>query len=167
LQGIFWFLFFFHILVKVNLQGFSPFSFCFFDYSKIYSDFVNYSSFLICSLLSFAMIILSIFAFKNVQRIRSIPRQQRRQIRSMNKKDFQLLRCLFVHNIVYIICNLFFNLYNVYSTFMTKQIQTLFQLSIYLFLFNILNFIHHISYCTSFFIFIIISKAFRNEFKRF
>ena len=49
------------------------------------------------------MIILSIFAFKNVRHIRAIPRQQRHQIRSMTKKDFQLLRCLFVQDIVYII----------------------------------------------------------------
>ena len=42
------------------------------------------------------MIILCIFAFKNVRRIRAIPREKRHQIRSMTKKDFQLLRCLFV-----------------------------------------------------------------------
>ena len=45
------------------------------------------------------MIVLSILSFKNVRHIRPVPRQQRKQLRSMTKKDFQLLRCLYVHNI--------------------------------------------------------------------
>ena len=49
------------------------------------------------------MIILSILSFKNVRGIRSIPRRQRRTGRIMRKEDFQLLRCLFVKDIIYII----------------------------------------------------------------
>jgi hypothetical protein len=112
------------------------------------------------------MIILSIFAFKNVRGIRVIPRQRQTQIRSMTKKDFQLLRCLFVHDIVYIICNFFLNLYYVYAAARVRQVQTTLEEAIGDFFGDFLTFLQQIAYCVSFFIFIIVSKAFRNELKR-
>jgi hypothetical protein len=168
LGTLFWFVFYFHILVKVNLQEFSPSSvYCFYDYSIAYSDFVSYSSFITISFFSLTMIILLILAFKNVRRIRAVPRQQQRnQIRSMTRKDFQLLRCLYVHDIVYIICSLFLNMYYVYGTATTDQVRTSFGEAIYLFIFDLLSFLHHIPYCISFIIFIVVCKDFRIELKR-
>jgi hypothetical protein len=168
LGTLFWFVFYFHILVKVNLQEFSPSSvYCFYDYSIAYSDFVSYSSFITISFFSLTMIILLILAFKNVRRIRAVPRQQQRnQIRSMTRKDFQLLRCLYVHDIVYIICSLFLNMYYVYGTATTDQVRTPLGEAIYLFIFNLLSFLHHIPYCASFLIFLGASKSFRCEMKR-
>jgi hypothetical protein len=112
------------------------------------------------------MITLSVFAFKNVRHIRIVPRQQRNQIRSMTKKDFQLLRCLFAQDIVYIIFSLWLIIYYVYSTATKDKIQTALEQAINNFLNTFFTFLYNISYCTSFFIFISISRAFRQQLKR-
>jgi len=112
------------------------------------------------------MIILLKLAFKNVRRILAFPREQRKQIRSMTKKDLQLLRCLFVQDIVYIVCNIFLNVYYVYAVARMDQNQTSLELTIGDFLHKILNFLQFIPFCGSFFIFMAVSKVFRNELKR-
>jgi hypothetical protein len=112
------------------------------------------------------MITLSVFAFKNVRHIRIIPRQQRNQIRSMTKKDFQLLRCLFAQDIVYIIFSLWLSIYYVYSTATKDKIQTALEQAINNFLDSFFAFLYDISYSTNFFIFISISRAFRQQLKR-
>jgi hypothetical protein len=87
----------------VNIQQFAPSTFiCYYDLSKSYLDFVFYSLLTIQIIFGVIMLILSVLSFKNVHHIRTIPREKRQQIRSMKKKDFQLLRCLFVHDIVFI-----------------------------------------------------------------
>jgi len=107
------------------------------------------------------------FAFKNVRHIRVIPRQQQRnQIRIMSKKDFQLLRCLFVQDIVYIIFSIGSNMFTVYKAAVINKIQTLLEHGIDDFFNNVTTFLHHLPYCASFFIFVVVSKAFRNEVKR-
>jgi len=162
-----WIIFYVYLLVEANVVMMPPGNFLCLPYtSEVYLLFSSYSEVTITSVFCFTMIILLIFAFKNVHRIQTIPRQQRHPIRSMTKKDFQLLRCLFVHDVVYIICNFFLNVYYVYSAARVRQVQTTLEEAIGDFFGDFLTFFQQISYCVSFFIFIIVSKAFRNELKR-
>ena len=86
ISTLFWFIFCFHALVKVNIQEISPSSFmCYYDFSEFYLHFVSYSSLIINSLFCIIMIILSIVSFKNVRHIRALPRQ-RGEIRLMTKR---------------------------------------------------------------------------------
>jgi hypothetical protein len=158
ISTVFWVIFNLHILIKVNIQQFSPSVFvCFYDVSSAYADFVTYSLVIFNCLFCLLMIIMSILSFKNVHRIRAIPRQQRQQIRSMTKKDFQLLRCLFVQDVVYISVSLLPSLYSIYKTVTKNQTRTSLQEAIADFLDNFFTFIYFI-FC--------VSKAFRNELKR-
>jgi hypothetical protein len=163
----FWIVYNIHVLIKVNLQEIAPSVFlCFFDLSGHYLVFVSFSSLVYTSFFCSSMIILSIFSFKNVRHIRSIPRQQRHQIRVMNKRDFQLLRCLFGHNIIFIIFSVPLNIFYVYMAVIENQTQTPLEEAISNFLLHFLSFISQIPYCTSFLIFIVVSKAFQNDLKR-
>ena len=117
--------------------------------------------------LCLVLVILSAFSFKNVRRIRIIPRQQRNRIRAMNKKDFQLLRCLFAQVIIYIICSAFPSGYSIYAIATRYQQRTLLQETSQSFLMNMLNAVYFTYHATSIFVFIAISKAFRNELKRY
>jgi hypothetical protein len=163
----FWMIFNFHLLIKVNLQEISPSVFvCFYDSSKIYFDFIYYSLLIINVLFWFIMVILCVFTFKNVRRIRIIPRQQRIPIRLMKRKDFQLLRCLFTQNIIYILVQICPNVLNVYRTATKLQTRTPLEQTINAFLNDLFVFITYISHWSNFFIFLIISKAFRHEIKR-
>ena len=162
-----WNIFSCHALIKMNVQQFSPtISVCTVDPSNFYIDFISYSTLVIAVLLFVLMAILSILAFKNVRRIRAIPRQQRQQIRSMTKKDFQLLRCLYAHNIVYIIFSSSLLVSLNYSSALRHQTPTPFEQSISTFISGIASFLQVIPYGTSFFIFVSMSRAFRNELKR-
>ncbi|CAF2713325.1 unnamed protein product [Rotaria sp. Silwood2] len=168
LSTFFWVVFNLHTLIKVNIQEIGPSIWdCYFDYSEWYLRFVTYSLMIFNCLFCFLMIILSIFAYKNIRHIRCIPRNQRKQVRSMTKKDFQLLRCLFVQDIVYISVSLVPALYSVYATSTRDQIRTPFEETIIYFLQNLFTFIYFTFYASSFFIFVTVSKAFRHELKRF
>jgi hypothetical protein len=112
------------------------------------------------------MIVLCLFAFKNVRRIRAIPRQKRHEIRTMTKKDFQLLRCLFVHDIVYIIFTIGHSIYIVYEGATIYQKRSSLQQEIVDFINHFNEFLHHIPYCLSFYIFVMVSKAFRHALKQ-
>ncbi|CAF1293669.1 unnamed protein product [Adineta steineri] len=104
-------------------------------------------------------------AFKNARQLRSIPRQQRHQFRTMNKKDIQLLRCLYALDIVYICFTLFASIFNVYLASTQDQIHTPLRSAIENFLSRMASFSYHIPFCISFFIFLFVSKAFRQEMK--
>jgi hypothetical protein len=167
ISTFFWIVFNFHILIKVNIQQFGVSDFvCYYDLSNFYTNFVSYSTLFITILYYLLMIILIILAFKNVRQIKIIPRQQRNQIRSMTKKDFQLLRCLFVQDIVYIFLSFFVTANSTYTTVMKNQIQTSLEQTINSFLTKFFTWLYFIFYCSNFFIFISVSKAFRNELKR-
>jgi hypothetical protein len=84
----------------------------------------------------------------------------------MTKKDFQLLRCLFVQDIVYIIFNIFLNVYYVYAVTTMNETQTILVQFISEILEEFLTFLQFIPFCVSFFVFILVSKAFRSELKR-
>ncbi len=157
-----------HILIKVNIQQFAPSVFlCYYDLSISYINFFLYSTLIISAIIPLVLIILSVLTFKNVRHIRNGPRQHGRQIRTMNKKDLQLLRCLYVHNIVYIICSILIVVSIGYSVKLNLGTSTPMEQAVSNFLTNIGAFLHCIPYCVSFVIFISVSKAFRLEFKRF
>ncbi|CAF1090015.1 unnamed protein product [Adineta steineri] len=162
-----WSTFALHILIKVNIQEMYPGIFiCYYDLSQFYLNFFTYSTVVQSVLVPFSMIILSAIAFKNVRRIRAIPRQERRQIRTMNKKDFQLLRCLYIQNIIYITCNIVLSVGIVYATAIRYETATPLQQALNNFLNNFGSVLHDIPYCTNFITFICVSKAFRLEVKR-
>jgi hypothetical protein len=97
---------------------------CYYSNAIGYQEFVSYSSLIINSAFFVIMIILSITAFKNVRQLRAIPRHQRQQIRSMTKKDFQLLRCLFVQDVVYILFSVSISVYIVYAPATVRKTRT-------------------------------------------
>ena len=163
----FWVVFYVHILVKMALQQLSASDLiCYYDFSGVYFQFVSYSTLIINVSLSAVLIALAILTFKNVRHIRSIPRQQRTQLRSMNKKDFQLLRCLYVHDLVYIVFVTFPSVYAIYLAISKDRVRSPFEQAIDSFITNVGTFLHHIPYCVSFFVHLGISKAFRQELKR-
>ena len=160
-------LFSLHLLIKVHIQELYPSVFiCYYDLSSSYINFFIYSSLVISGLIPLVLIILSILSFKNVHHIQSIPPQQRQNIRSMRKKDFQLLRCLYVHNIIYIICSILIVIGIGYSMTIDYETSTTMEIAVDNFLNNFGAFIHYFPYFTSFFIFMCVSKAFRLEVKR-
>ena len=117
-----WSVFSLHVLIKVGIQQIYPTVFiCYYDLSPLYLDFFSYSALAISVTIPLIMIVLSVVAFKNVRRIRAVPRQQRKQVRSMTKKDFQLLRCLYLHNIVYVLCSILIVVSVVYSRVVKLQ----------------------------------------------
>ena len=164
---VFWALFYIHALVKMNIQQFGPFYFvCYYDLSSFYLAFVSYTLTSFNCLFCLLMIILSVLSFKNVRRIRIVPRQQRREVRSMTKKDFQLLRCLFGHNVVYILFSSFTSSFLLYRAITQGQNRTALETAIVNFLSNLSTFVYFTFYCSSFFIFLCVSKAFRQELKQ-
>ena len=166
-SSIVWSIFSLHVLIKVSIQEIYPsVSICYYELSKSYLTFFLYSTLALSIIVPLVMVVLSIFAFKNVRRIRAVPRQQRNEIRSMTKKDFQLLRCLYVHDVVYVVFTSALSASVIYSTTKRYDNRTPMQEAIDSFLSNMGIFLHHIPYCTSFLIDISISKAFRCELRR-
>ena len=163
----FWVLSLVHILIKVNIQEVYPgIKICYYDLSGNYYDFLFYSVLLVSAIMPLIMVILSTLAFKNVRMIRIVPRQRQRELRSMNKKDFQLLRCLFAQNIIYILFSIPIVFSVVYSRILRYRTLTQLDVAIVTFLNNIGTFFHSIPYCSSIVIFLVISRAFRQELKR-
>ncbi|CAF1040205.1 unnamed protein product [Adineta steineri] len=163
----FWIIFLFQILIEVDIQELAPSVFvCYYALSSFYLTFITYLQVTINVVASAIMIVLSILAFKNVRRIRSIPHQQRNQLRSMNKKDFQLLRCLYAQDLIYIICTSILCINGVYGNITKDEIHTPVENAVNDFTGQFGIFLHHIPYCASFYIYISMSKAFRHELKR-
>jgi len=84
----------------------------------------------------------------------------------MTKKDFQMLRCLFAQNIVYIVFGIFLSLDHVYEVTTNDQMSTPLGQAIDNFVLYFFTFLHDVPFCASFLIFISVSKAFRTELKR-
>lgn len=161
-----WTLFNVHFLIKVHVIEIpSVERFCYLDLSNAYLTFVSYSVWLGSTSICLVMIVLCIFAFKNVRQGRTVPRSQRIRIRMMTKRDFQLLRCLFAHCVTYIclgtaICTL--HAYNAtIKSLVSAQMDEVTQT----FVTNLFTFFYDLYYSSSFFIFVIVSKAFRLELK--
>ncbi|CAF1241420.1 unnamed protein product [Adineta steineri] len=162
----FWMIFYIHTLIEFDFFQLYPSGFkCTYSSSGFYGEFMTVFSLVVNISFSLTLIILSLMAFKNARQLRSIPRQQRHQFRTMNKKDFQLLRCLYVLDIVYISFSLFASIFNVYQASTQDQIRTPLRSAIENFLTRMASFSYHIPFCISFFIFLFVSKAFRQEMK--
>ena len=165
--SIFWILFHSHLLVKVNVQQLGSSSVeCFYDMSTIYLQIISWLFLIITCAFCLMMIILSHLALKNIRYLRPVPRPQRRQMRTMTKKDFQLLHCLFVYDLVYIVCTILLSFYYVYLVSRSDQTQTLLELTISKFLEKSLDFIRFIPFWISFAVFTTFSKVFRHELLR-
>lgn len=162
-----WIVFFIHILVRFDIYPLGPFTIiCIYEPGGIYAEFLNNSQLAINLALFLLMVILSAFSFRNVRRLQLLPRQQRQGRRTMHKRDFQLLRCLFVKNIVHIVFHGFMVAYAVYQAITTSHLLTAWEQARKRFLFNFCIFMHLIPSCTDFYIYVIFSKAFRQELKR-
>ena len=167
LSTLFWVIYNSHLLFKSGIQQYYPTVFiCYYDLSKIYTDFINYSSMVISISWWFLMIILSVASYKNIRHISPTRRHQRNQIRVMTKKDFQLLRCLFVQVIVFITFSVCININFVYSSITKDRQGTVLEQALNNFVSKLCIVLYDMGYCTIFFVFIGISKAFRQEFKR-
>lgn len=163
----FWFVFFFHVLIKFDIQQVGFFAcYCLFNTEEFYANFLEYSMVTINIVTFIAMIILLILSFKNVHQIRSIPRRQRQTIRMMRKRDFQLLRCLFLKDIIYILCNTLLWIYAIYKSIPQVHILSLWQRHFDVFMHDLGSLIHHIPFCLDFYAYILVSKAFRHDFKQ-
>ena len=166
-SSILWSIFSLHVLIKVSIQEMYPsVSICYYELSKSYLDFFLYSVLILSICIPVLMVVLSVIAFKNVRHIRAVPRQERRERRSMTKKDFQLLRCLYAHSLVFVLFSFLIDFSVVYSTAVRYQNRTPMERAIDSFLGDFGGFLHYFPFCTSFMIFVAMSKAFRFELKR-
>mgnify|MGYP001034394059 FL=1 len=169
ISSIIWMIYYSHLLAKSHIQQVVSNDYvCTFDQSEPYLSFVYYSLVGTVLVSCLIVIIVCILSFKNVRSIRALPRQQRtRQVRSMTKKDFQLLRCLYALDHIYAFFILLSTIYDLCNAFLLQtQAETLFQQTLYNFLSSIFTFLTLIPYVSNLGIFMIISKAFRHEVKR-
>ena len=164
-----WVIFNIHILVMFNIKQIVPtVVVCLLDSSRIYTDFVTYFYSVMNVVFCLVMIILCVLSFKNVRRIRTVPREKRnQQIRKMNKKDFQLLRCLFVQGLVNVVLSMPFLLLYIYQAVTRDIIRTPFDQALLTFLNRLFTVLYIMYYASTFFIFAAVSRAFRHELKSF
>ena len=163
-----WFIFNIHISIMFDVQQITPSSsLCLLYPSRIYVNFITFFSTVSHIVFWVLMIILCVLSVKNVRHIRAVSRGERnQQIRSMNKKDFQLLRCLFVQDVVYICLSMPYVTHYVYQAVIRDQVRTAFDQALLNFTNRCITVIYGIYYTSSFFIFVIVSRAFRLELKR-
>jgi hypothetical protein len=165
---LFWIVLNSHILIESNIDKESDSNFvCSFQSSTFYSNFITFFFGMIYVGFCLLLFVLCMFAWKNVRRIRALPRQKRiHQIRTMTKKDFQLLRCLFMQDIVYIFFSLLFIIFYVYEVMTKNLVRTSWQTAILNFVEKFIFILYNIYFSSNFLVFIILSKAFRYELKR-
>ncbi|CAF1263495.1 unnamed protein product [Adineta steineri] len=84
----------------------------------------------------------------------------------MTKKDFQLIRCLFVQDIIFIIFTTLISTFYVFDAITKYQNGTILEQAIRNFLYYFMTFLYSTSYSVNIFVFMIVSKAFRHELKR-
>ena len=163
-----WIIFNIHIPIMFDVRQIIPSVFiCSISSSRVYANFITFFSTVLNVVYWVVMIILCVLSVKNVRHIRAVPREKRnQQIRSMNKKDFQLLRCLFVQDVVYICFSMPYVTYYVYQASTWDQVRTAFDQALLSFSNRLAIVIGGMYYASSFFIFVIVSRAFRHELKR-
>ena len=167
LTTLFWVVFNVHTLVMVHIQEIGPSIFiCYYDLSYEYQNFVYYYLAIVNISFCLIMIILCSLSFKNVRHIHLVSRQQRNQERTMTKKDFQLLRCLFAHGVTYVIFRIGINISYGYDAITRGQARTATQQAIETFVNHFLVLLFNCWFCIGIFIYAGISKAFRHELKR-
>ncbi|CAF1195260.1 unnamed protein product [Adineta steineri] len=163
----FWMIYHVHLLIKANIVEIYPSVFvCYYGLSATYVNYIFYSVMVMDVSFSILMIILSILSFKNVRQIRILPRQQRGQVRTMKKKDFQLLRCLFVQGIIFTFFCIFIAADFTYQAAERDRIQTSRNEAISTFIYNLFTTLYNIPFCANFYVFVSFSKAFRQDVKQ-
>jgi len=161
---LFWLIFNSHTFIQVAIQQISSsYAFCSYIQSKVYMNFLIYSSLIIALINYLSMMILTILSFKNLRHHHIISHQH---IRRMTKKDFQLLRCLFLQDIFYICLSTIVFINFIYMTITRDKIRTQYQSAIINLVEKCINWTFDWLYISNFFILISTSKHFRNEFKR-
>lgn len=161
-----WFVFSLHILIKVRIQDiYGTYSICYYDLSKDYLTFNSYSALIIGLLILILIVILSILSFQNVRHIQPVSLRCRSRIRPITKKDFQLLRSLYIHHISYIFFSVILVVSFCFDTALIYYTPNTLEQTFQSFLSNLGILIYMIPYSTSFFIFIVLSKAFRQDVK--
>ncbi|CAF1161566.1 unnamed protein product [Adineta steineri] len=167
INATFWIAFHLHILIEANIVELYPSVFvCYYGLSTTYVNYIFYSVMIMNVSFSMLMIILSVLSFKNVRQIRILPRQERRQLRTMKKKDFQLLRCLFVQGIVFTFFSMFIAADFTYQAAERDQTQTPRNEAISTFVYNLFTTLYNTPFCANFYIFVSFSKAFRQDVKQ-
>jgi hypothetical protein len=162
----FWFIFNFPFLVDTNLREVNwSVTVCSYDSATFHFNFVYYCLMTIEILFCLIILILCVVSVKKLCRIWRSRRQSRKQIRPMKIKDFQILCCLFIHDIIYIISSIFSAVFSVYNIATKLQRRTAMRQAMHDFLSDLFILFSFIFYCSSFSIFIFVSKAFRKELK--
>jgi len=169
ISSLLWSLYYLHIPINSGIQQISSTEFkCDFDQSQAYLSFVYYSlaGTNIIGCLTIAILVL--ISLKNIRYFRRMSRQQRtRQVHTMKRKDFQLLRCLCILDIIYTVFSMLSLMYDIFYTFILKDETKLsMEQTIYSFLSRFFTFLTSIPYGSCFMVFFIISKAFRLEVKQ-
>ena len=165
----FWIIYYLHFLIKSDVEEvFDDYFSCTFGNSEPYLSFVYYSlaGTNIIGCLTIAILVL--ISLKNIRYFRRMSRQQRtRQVHTMKRKDFQLLRCLCILDIIYTVFSMLSLMYDIFYTFILKDETKLsMEQTIYSFLSRFFTFLTSIPYGSCFMVFFIISKAFRLEVKQ-
>jgi len=161
-----WALYYLHIIIKSRLSPLGDG--CIFDPSEPYISFVYYSLAAANIIGCLTIAILILISLKNIRYFRSMSQQQRtRQVHTMKRKDFQLLRCLCILDIIYTVFSMLSLMYDIFYTFILKDETKLsMEQTIYSFLSRFFTFLTSIPYGSCFMVFFIISKAFRLEVKQ-
>ena len=161
-----WALYYLHIIIKSRLSPLGDG--CIFDPSEPYISFVYYSLAAANIIGCLTIAILVLISLKNIRYFRRMSRQQRtRQVHTMKRKDFQLLRCLCILDIIYTVFSMLSLMYDIFYTFILKDETKLsMEQTIYSFLSRFFTFLTSIPYGSCFMVFFIISKAFRLEVKQ-
>ncbi|CAF0855790.1 unnamed protein product [Adineta ricciae] len=164
---VIWCIYYIHVPVKFNIYQMNSVIFlCIFELTGYYSDFLRCSQLIINVVLSLLMILLSIYSWQNVCEMKTVPSEQRHIVRKMHKKDFQMLRCLFAMNVVHVIGDSLIGTYTIYKASTSFEVLIAWEQNRDNFIFNLGIFLHLISNCTDFYIYLIASRSFRQELKR-
>ena len=170
---VFWLLAHIHALILTDLLQVGPGFFICYYRSGTHIVLVSYYSLIIRGILvPLLMVILGLWAIKNVRRVNrgtpasAVPASGAAivaGVRTTHSKDRQLLKILLVDIIVYIVFHLMISVILLDQQFIQKQSGTVIQASLQLVLANIGVFSTFIPFCVACYTNLLVSKAFRCE----
>lgn len=173
---LFWTIVHTHALFFTEIRQIGPNSFVCTCQQGTYIIFITYYIVIINGVLPpILMTIFSCWTVRNIHRVRCIQRLSRvsntRLITtgrpySLQSKDHQLIRMLFVEILVYLICKSPITLLFIYLQITNHDDKTTEQGLVELLALQIIFFVYYIENSIGFYMNIIVSKTFRTEFKR-
>jgi len=168
ITAIIWLIVHIHALIELDIIEIDPsFFLCTIDLSKSYFQIVTYCFVTLYIIACILMIVLCILSFKNVRHIHVLRSKQRNhELRLMTKKDFQLLRCLFAQDIIYITFAAIVMIHSLFQVIKNDHIYSTMERIQSILLNQCVTSFFNIYYSAHFLIFFSISKGFRHEFKR-